>query len=123
MVFFELLIIQVYVAAEESDVRYQIIGNNQLVGRLWLPNTEKLSPAVLLIGGSGGGYENQDAEWLSLSGFVVLNVRYFGAKDLPGYLVDVAIEYFNTAVSWLDNHNLVKKGAIRICACFLIANK
>jgi len=114
LVFFELLIIQAYVAAEESDVRYQVIENNQLVGRLWLPNTEKLSPAVLLLGGSGGGYENQDAEWLSLSGFVVLNVRYFGARNLPEKLVNVPIEYFNTAVKWLNNHKLVKKGAIGI---------
>jgi hypothetical protein len=114
LVFFELLIIQTYVAAEDSDVRYQVIENNQLVGRLWLPSTEKLSPAVLLLGGSGGGYENQDAEWLSLSGFVVLNVRYFGSKNLPKNLVNVPIEYFSAAASWLDNHKLVKKGAIGI---------
>jgi hypothetical protein len=65
VVCFVLLITQAYAAAEESDVLYQTIENNQLVGRLWLPDTDKLSPAVLLLGGSGGGYENQDAEWLS----------------------------------------------------------
>jgi hypothetical protein len=114
VVCFVLLITQAYAAAEESDALYQTIENNRLVGRLWLPDTDKLSPAVLLIGGSGGGYENQDAEWLSLSGFVVLNVRYFGSKNVPENLVNIPIEYFNTAVSWLDNHKLVKKGAIGI---------
>jgi len=110
---FILLITQAY-AAEGADVRYKTIENNQLVGRLWLPDTDNQSPAVLLLGGSGGGYENQDAEWLSSSGFVVLNIRYFGAKELPKNLVNIPIEYFNTAVSWLDNHKLVKKGAIGI---------
>ena len=109
-----LLITQVDAVAEELDIQYETIENNQLVGRLWLPDTDKLSPAILLLGGSGGGYENKDAEWLSKSGFVVLNVRYFGSKELPENLVNIPIEYFNTAVSWLDNHRLVNKGAIGI---------
>ncbi|WP_170940487.1 acyl-CoA thioester hydrolase/BAAT C-terminal domain-containing protein [Pseudoalteromonas sp. NBT06-2] len=109
-----LLITQAYATAEELDIRYETIEFNQLLGRLWLPDTDKLSPAVLLIGGSGGGYQNQDAKWLSLSGFVVLDIRYFGSKELPKNLVNIPIEYFNTAVSWLDSHRLVKKGAIGI---------
>jgi dienelactone hydrolase len=109
-----LLITQVDAVAEALDIQYETIENDQLVGRLWLPDTDKLSPAILLLGGSGGGYENKDAEWLSKAGFVVLNVRYFGSKELPKKLVNVPIEYFNTAVSWLDNHSLVNKGAIGI---------
>ncbi len=109
-----LLITQIDAVSEELDIQYETIENNQLVGRLWLPDTDKLSPAILLLGGSGGGYENKDAEWLSKSGFIVLNVRYFGSKELPENLVNIPIEYFNTAVNWLDNHRLVNKGAIGI---------
>jgi hypothetical protein len=106
--------ISTFCIAEDFSGHYEDISNDSIVGRLWLPDSLNQEPAVLLLGGSGGGYENQDAEWLSASGFVVLNVRYFGSKELPENLVNIPIEYFNTAVSWLDNHRLVKKGAIGI---------
>ncbi len=48
-----LLITQVDAVAEELDIQYETIENNQLVGRLWLPDTNKLSPAILLLGGRG----------------------------------------------------------------------
>jgi len=104
--------IHAFALAVETDIQYQQIESKQLVGRLWTPETSNKSPAILLIGGSGGGYENQDAKWLSSLGFVVLNIRYFGAQSLPKNLVNIPIEYFNTALSWLNNHTLVKKGAI-----------
>ncbi len=102
--------------AEDFSGRYENINNDSIVGRLWLPDSPNQEPAILLIGGSGGGYENQDAEWLSSSGFVVLNVGYFGAKGLPKNLVNVPIEYFNRALDWLNNHPLVKKDDIGIFA-------
>ena len=107
-----LLNIQVYAFAVDDGILYEQIESKQFVGRLWLPDTSNKTPAILLIGGSGGGYENQDAKWLSSLGFVVLNIRYFGAEELPINLVNIPIEYFNTALTWLDNHTLVKKGAI-----------
>ena len=107
-----LLNIQAYAFAVDTGILYEQIESKQFVGRLWLPDTSNITPAILLIGGSGGGYENQDAKWLSSLGFVVLNIRYFGAEKLPRNLVNIPIEYFNTAITWLDNHTLVKKGAI-----------
>jgi hypothetical protein len=107
-----LLNIQAYAYAIDTDILYEQIESKQFVGRLWLPDTSNKNPAILLIGGSGGGYENQDAKWLSSLGFVVLNIRYFGAENLPKNLVNIPLEYFNTAITWLDNHKLVKKGAI-----------
>jgi pimeloyl-ACP methyl ester carboxylesterase len=98
--------------AIDTDKLYEQIEGKQFVGRLWLPDTSNKNPAILLIGGSGGGYENEDAKWLSSLGFVVLNIRYFGVELLPKKLVNIPIEYFNTAITWLDNHKLVKKGAI-----------
>jgi len=105
---------QTYAFAVKADTLYEQVDNKQLVGRLWLPDTSTKNPAILLIGGSGGGYENQDAKWLSSLGFVVLNVRYFGSKELPKNLVNIPIEYFNKAITWLDNHALVNTGAIGV---------
>jgi len=107
-----LLNIQTNAFAVDIDVLYEQIESKHFVGRLWLPDTSNKNPAILLIGGSGGGYENQDAKWLSSLGFVVLNIRYFGAESLPKNLVNIPIEYFNTALTWLDNQTQVKKGAI-----------
>lgn len=111
--FFLLLLgTQVEVFAVDKNGRFEQIENNQLIGRMWLPEDAGRSPAVLLIGGSGGGYEDQDAAWLSTLGFAVLNVRYFGAESLPEELVNIPIEYFSTAIEWLNNHPQVEKGAI-----------
>ena len=107
-----LLITATQVVAKEHDSLYREIDNDSVIGRLWLPSITGQHPAILLIGGSGGRYENQDAQWLSSLGFVVLNVRFFGDKALPENLVNIPIEYFNRAVQWLDNHKAVNKGAI-----------
>ena len=44
-----LLITQIVAVAEELDIQYETIENNQLVGRLWLPDTDKLSPDKSLV--------------------------------------------------------------------------
>ena len=95
-----------------TDIQYEQVENEKFVGRLWLPEASNKTPAILLIGGSGGGYENQDAKWLSSVGFVVLNIRYFGAKGLPKDLVNIPIEYFNSAIVWLNKNPHVKKDSI-----------
>ncbi len=114
LVFLFLFGIQVNAFAIDNDAQFEQIEDKQLNGRFWLPKTSGESSAVLLIGGSGGGYEDQDAEWLSSLGFAVLNVRYFGVQGLPEDLVNIPIEYFNTAIAWLNNHPRVKKNAIGI---------
>lgn len=96
----------------DKNLQYEQVKGEKFVGRLWLPETASKRPAILLIGGSGGGYENQDAEWLSSLGFVVLNVRYFGAKGLPENLVNIPIEYFNSSIAWLNKNSHVKKNSI-----------
>lgn len=111
-----LLLFHTVLFSQEYNVQYEKIDSDSIVGRLWLPNNAAQSPAILLIGGSGGGYEDQDAKWISSLGFVVLDLRFFGAKDLPKKLVNVPIEYFNTAAEWLHSHKAVKQGAIGLFA-------
>lgn len=114
LIYFVMFATHTSAIAEKFDTEYSEIQSKKIVGRLWIPDTSNQSPGILLIGGSGGGYENQDAKWLSSLGFVVLNVRYFGAEGLPENLVHVPIEYFNSAVAWLNNHKAVEKNAIAI---------
>jgi len=100
--------------AEEVELNYESITNDSAIGRLWLPATAKPSAAILLIGGSGGGYEDQDARWLASSGFVVFNIRYFGGKGQAENLVKVPIETFDKGIKWLSSHPAVKENSIGI---------
>ena len=111
---FCLLIFNTQTSATElhKNLQYEQVQGERFVGRLWLPEASSKRPAILLIGGSGGGYENQDAKWLSSLGFVVLNVRYFSAKGLPENLVNIPIEYFNSSISWLNKNSHVKENSI-----------
>jgi dienelactone hydrolase len=61
------------------------------------------APAVVLIGGSGGGIGWQDyvAERLAQRGFVAMAVAYFGMDGLPPALERIPLEAFDRAVEWL----------------------
>ncbi len=109
---FVFVLVQAQTIADDNKAVFTQISNESFTGRLWLPENIGSNPAILLIGGSGGGYENQDAKWLSSAGFVVLNVRYFGVKGLPDNLVNIPIEYFHNALHWLNKHEAVQQGAI-----------
>lgn len=61
------------------------------------------APAVLLIGGSGGGIGWQDymAERLAAQGIVALAVAYFAFDSLPKELERIPLDGFDNALSWL----------------------
>jgi dienelactone hydrolase len=60
-------------------------------------------PAVLLLGGSDGGVASLPlAQAFAARGIPALAIAYFGAPGLPKQLADVPLEYFGTAVRWLD---------------------
>jgi hypothetical protein len=61
------------------------------------------APAVLLLGGSGGGIGWQDymAERLAQRGFVAMAVAYFALDGLPAALERIPLEAFDRALDWL----------------------
>jgi dienelactone hydrolase len=59
------------------------------------------APAVVVLGGSGGGYDAAPAVGLAMSGYPALALAYFAEPGLPQCLCSIPLEYFARAVSWL----------------------
>jgi dienelactone hydrolase len=80
---------------------------NCVVARLFLPPCAADSPAraphpvVIVLGGSGGGFDLDKAAVLSRHGFATLALAYFGTPPLPAWLHRVPLDYFEAAFAWL----------------------
>jgi dienelactone hydrolase len=59
------------------------------------------APAIVVIGGSGGGEPTFQASALAASGYPALALGYFDEPGLPRCLCDIPLEYFARAVRWL----------------------
>ncbi|MGH9560164.1 MAG: acyl-CoA thioesterase/BAAT N-terminal domain-containing protein, partial [Terracidiphilus sp.] len=72
-------------------------------GRLFLPpeRTDARLPAVIVLSGSGGGFDLDKAAVLSRHGFATLALAYFGVPPLPAWLHRVPLEYIESALAWL----------------------
>ena len=77
------------------------IEKEGLVGTLFLPSGAASSPAVIALGGAGGGLSEGGAETLASEGFAALALSYVGAFPLPQELVEIPLEYFERALAWL----------------------
>jgi dienelactone hydrolase len=97
------------------------IKDNRLMGVLYSPShvPEKL-PAIILLSGSDGGIPGANAipksfiEKLVNNGFIVFALAYFGLDDLPPNLEHIDLNYFESAIQWLQLHSGVKKESIVI---------
>ena len=59
------------------------------------------APAVVVLGGAGGGYDALPALGLAMSGYPALALAYFGEPGLPQCLCSIPLEYFARAIGWL----------------------
>ncbi len=57
-----------------------------------------------MLGGSGGGLSERGAALLASRGFAALALAYFRAEHLPQDLIEIPLEYFETAIRWLQRH-------------------
>jgi dienelactone hydrolase len=74
------------------------------VGRMFLPPAstgQTLRPAVIVLSGSGGGFDLDKAAVLSRHGFATLALAYFGSPPLKPWLHRVPLEYIEAALAWL----------------------
>ncbi|MFC3835400.1 MULTISPECIES: acyl-CoA thioesterase/bile acid-CoA:amino acid N-acyltransferase family protein [Deinococcus] len=82
---------------ESVDVR-----QSGLHGTLFCPPAEvPLRGAALQLGGSEGGLSPAVGALLASEGFLVLSVAYFGVPGLPPSLINLPLEYFHRAISFL----------------------
>lgn len=98
-----------HVLASSTAWRYRAadgVGRRLLrtpvVGALFEPQDGRRHPAVLLLGGSGGGHPLDDqAAALAADGYVTLSLAYYGAPGLPSQLVRVPVESAERGIEWL----------------------
>lgn len=72
------------------------------IGCLFIPPGRGPHPAVILLSGSGGGFDLDKAAILSRHGFATLALAYFGVDPLPKWLHRIPLEYFDGALAWLS---------------------
>lgn len=73
-----------------------------IIGRLFIPPGRGPHPAVIVLGGSGGGFDLDKAAILSRHGCATLALAYFGVEPLPKWLHRIPLEYFEGALAWLS---------------------
>jgi dienelactone hydrolase len=86
------------VGGESPDTNGQKFGP---VGRLFLPPGRGPHPVVVVLNGTGGGFDLDKAAVLSRHGFATLALAYFGIPPLPTWLHRIPLDYFEAALAWL----------------------
>jgi dienelactone hydrolase len=90
--------------AVAADVGVSPVHSDGLVGMFYEPAGPGRHPAMLVLSGSGGGTPpaSNHAGGLASRGYAVLALAYFGVEGLPRSLSNIPIEYFGTALQWLE---------------------
>ncbi|CAM1369904.1 acyl-CoA thioesterase/bile acid-CoA:amino acid N-acyltransferase family protein [Tenacibaculum xiamenense] len=74
---------------------------NKIVANFYQNETNSPRPTIVLLAGSGGNFQHRKSKYLASKGFNVLDLKYFGTKNLPEQLEDVPLEYLHNAINWL----------------------
>jgi len=85
-----------------------------LVGAFFARSDGTARPGVLVLGGSDGGLAEGLAALLASHGFATLALAYFRAEHLPPELVEIPLEYFETALHWLRREPGVAAGGLGV---------
>src|SRR5580692_6540535 len=86
---------------QTAGVREPASVDETTVGRLFIPPGRGPHPVVIVLSGSGGGFDLDKAAVLSRHGFATLALAYFGTVPLPTWLHRIPLEYFEAALGWL----------------------
>lgn len=85
------------------------VFENGVLGQFYRPAGNGPFPAVITLGGSGGGLLRQSPKVLATHGYAVLSLAYFNYTSpvdntsLPDDLYMVPVEYFGKAIEWLQS--------------------
>lgn len=100
-------------SVQVEEIRDDIHAN------VFLPEGEGPFPTVLVLAGSGGGFPDATAALLASHGYAAISLAYFGVEGLPDDLVNIPLEYFESAFAWIaeqpqfDPASLVALGTSR----------
>jgi dienelactone hydrolase len=88
-------------SAPDVQITELTFAKDGLVGTYSAQPATSPRPAVLSLGGSGGGASVQPSLTAS-HGIPTLALAYFGAPGLPTQLKNIPLEYFEKALQWLS---------------------
>jgi len=92
----------------------ETVARDGFDGTLYAPVGARHARAVLVFGGSEGGDDGAWAERFAAHGIPTLFVGYFDAPGLPSRLVNIPLEYFRTALEWLDRRPEVDPARVSV---------
>lgn len=84
------------------------VRDSGLVGTLFAADGGRPCPGILVLGGSEGGVPKDVASLLAEEGFTCLALAYFRVAGLPQRLVEIPLEYIETALAWLREQASVR---------------
>ncbi|MDN3506952.1 MAG: acyl-CoA thioesterase/bile acid-CoA:amino acid N-acyltransferase family protein [Simkaniaceae bacterium] len=87
-----------------DDLHHEILDEDGLVGRLFMPEVATPRPLVIVLTGSNGGIQASTAALIASHGIPALALAYTGIGDLPPTVENVPLEYFEKAFEWVENH-------------------
>lgn len=92
------------------DVEETLIRDGGLVGTLFKPAGPGPFPGIILVSGSGGGELLASRARLLASryGYATLSLGHTNKEHLPKYLVNIPLEYFETAIHWMQAQNTIR---------------
>lgn len=97
-----------------EDVVSIPVQEQGLVGIFSYPAHAGPAPAIIILSGSDGRIRANQAALLASHGFATLTLAYFGAEGLPKNLVHIPLEYFETAINWLQAQSVVQGDKIGV---------
>jgi hypothetical protein len=82
-------------------VTRHVIRTDGIVGTLFLPPGPGPHSAVMVVSGGGGGLDEFRGAILASHGYAALALGHFAVEGRPRGLVNIPLEYFETAIGWM----------------------
>jgi dienelactone hydrolase len=87
------------------------VADQDFVGTLFVPPGPGPHPVALILNGSDGGMRECAASLLASRGYAGLALAYFsgfsGIEDCPKDLIEIPLEYFASAIHWLQEQEAI----------------
>ena len=98
------------------DVKEILVRDEGLVGTFFKPNGPGPFPGIILLSGSGGGelLEGWARILASHHGYATLSLAHVRKEHLPKQMVNIPLEYFETAIRWMQEQESVNADKLAV---------
>ena len=102
------------------DTVMREIAEGGILGQFYMPPGEGPFPAVIVLSGSNGGLATRKPKLLAAHGYATLSLPYFDytspldGSSLPADMDEIPLEYFQDAITWLQEQPGVDPDRIAI---------